>query len=65
VAEAIRTAPDDLQKGHLVLLSDWTISPSFRSTRGGPEDAARRLKKDGYTVETLPSGIYRLVDPPA
>lgn len=65
VGSAIKNAPATVRKGHLVLRSDWTISPDFRSNGLGPDDAAARLEKDGYAVEQLPSGIYRLVNPPS
>jgi transcriptional regulator with XRE-family HTH domain len=63
VGNAMRDAPDAFTKGHLVLRADWTISPRFRASGRGPEDAVRRLRSEGYTVEELPSGLFRLVDP--
>jgi transcriptional regulator with XRE-family HTH domain len=63
VGNAMRDAPDAFTKGHLVLRADWTISPGFRASGRGPEDAVRRLRSEGYTVEELPSGLFRLVDP--
>jgi transcriptional regulator with XRE-family HTH domain len=63
VGNAMRDAPDAFTKGHLVLRADWTISPGFRAGGRGPEDAVRRLRSEGHTVEELPSGLFRLVDP--
>ncbi len=63
VGNAMRDAPDTFTKAHLVLRADWTISPGFRANGRGPEDAARRLRSEGYTVVELPSGVFRLADP--
>jgi transcriptional regulator with XRE-family HTH domain len=63
VGNAMREAPDTFTKGHLVLRADWTISPEFRANGRGAEEAVRRLRSEDYTVEELPSGLFRLVDP--